>query len=129
MAAEELGKFRDHVRWALEEFGQKSASDLELITTIIYADREAARQHQRFAFQELVRKVREVKPRFTEDYIAQHSKELAKKGLLVTLATHPTGEAPGEPPPGRRLGTLKGTVGDMAPDFDAPLEDFREFMG
>ena len=27
----------------------------------------------------------------------------------------------------RRPGTLKGTVKYMAPDFDAPLEDFREY--
>jgi prevent-host-death family protein len=30
--------------------------------------------------------------------------------------------------PPRRLGTLKGTVLYMAPDFDAPLEDFKEYM-
>ena len=28
----------------------------------------------------------------------------------------------------RKLGTLKGTVLNMAPDFDAPLEDFKEYM-
>jgi hypothetical protein len=28
----------------------------------------------------------------------------------------------------RRPGTLKGTVKYMAPHFDAPLEDFREYM-
>ena len=28
----------------------------------------------------------------------------------------------------RRPGTLKGTVKYIAPDFDAPLEDFREYM-
>ena len=28
----------------------------------------------------------------------------------------------------RQPGTLKGTVLSMAPDFDAPLEDFREYM-
>jgi prevent-host-death family protein len=28
----------------------------------------------------------------------------------------------------RRPGTLKGTVVYMAPDFDAPLEDFKEYM-
>ena len=28
----------------------------------------------------------------------------------------------------RRAGTLKGTVEYMAPDFDAPLEDFKEYM-
>ena len=29
----------------------------------------------------------------------------------------------------RKLGTLKGAVLDMAPDFDAPLEDFKEYLG
>ena len=28
----------------------------------------------------------------------------------------------------RQPGTLRGTVLYMAPDFDAPLEDFREYM-
>jgi len=28
----------------------------------------------------------------------------------------------------RQFGTMKGTVLYMAPDFDAPLEDFKEYM-
>ena len=28
----------------------------------------------------------------------------------------------------RKLGTLRGTVLYMAPDFDAPLDDFKEYM-
>ena len=28
--------------------------------------------------------------------------------------------------PARQAGTLKGTVKYMAPDFDAPLDDFKE---
>jgi len=34
------------------------------------------------------------------------------------------------PPPrnARQLGTMRGTVLYMAPDFDAPLEDFKEYM-
>ena len=28
----------------------------------------------------------------------------------------------------RRLGTMCGTVLYMAPDFDAPLDDFKEYM-
>jgi antitoxin (DNA-binding transcriptional repressor) of toxin-antitoxin stability system len=35
--------------------------------------------------------------------------------------------APPERKP-RRPGTLKGTVLYMAPDFDAPLDDFKEYM-
>jgi len=29
--------------------------------------------------------------------------------------------------PARKLGTMKGSVLYMAPDFDAPLEDFKEY--
>ncbi len=29
----------------------------------------------------------------------------------------------------RQPGTLKGTVLYMAPDFDAPLDEFKEYMG
>ncbi|MEX2142040.1 MAG: type II toxin-antitoxin system prevent-host-death family antitoxin [Pirellulales bacterium] len=38
---------------------------------------------------------------------------------------------PAEKPPERKprqLGTMKGTVLYMAPDFDAPLDDFKEYM-
>jgi prevent-host-death family protein len=38
-----------------------------------------------------------------------------------------TGEGQPERPP-RQPGTLKGTVLYMAADFDAPLEDFEEYM-
>ena len=34
-------------------------------------------------------------------------------------------EVPRKP---RQPGTLRGTVLYMAPDFDAPLEDFKEYM-
>jgi antitoxin (DNA-binding transcriptional repressor) of toxin-antitoxin stability system len=39
----------------------------------------------------------------------------------LTLAT-PTERKP------RQLGTLKGTVLHMAPDFDEPIDDFKESM-
>jgi antitoxin (DNA-binding transcriptional repressor) of toxin-antitoxin stability system len=29
----------------------------------------------------------------------------------------------------RQLGTMRGSVLYMAPDFDAPLEDFKEYAG
>ncbi|MBW3538955.1 MAG: type II toxin-antitoxin system Phd/YefM family antitoxin [Planctomycetes bacterium] len=30
--------------------------------------------------------------------------------------------------PQRKLGTLRGTVLHVAPDFDAPLDDFQDYM-
>jgi len=40
----------------------------------------------------------------------------------LVLATQPRGKP-------RQPGTLRGTVLHMAADFDAPLEDFREYLG
>jgi prevent-host-death family protein len=36
--------------------------------------------------------------------------------------------APDSQPKPRQVGTLKGTVLYMAPDFDAPLDDFKDYM-
>jgi len=51
--------------------------------------------------------------------------------IIITSGNQPVarliGETKTEKPP-RQFGTLKGTVLYMAPDFDAPLEDFKEYM-
>ncbi len=51
--------------------------------------------------------------------------------VVITFGNQPIarliGETKVEKPP-RQFGTLKGTVLYMAPDFDAPLEDFKEYM-
>ena len=42
--------------------------------------------------------------------------------LIGASAPQPTAKPP------RKLGTMKGSVLYMAPDFDAPLDDFKEYM-
>ncbi|HKB01797.1 MAG TPA: type II toxin-antitoxin system prevent-host-death family antitoxin [Gemmataceae bacterium] len=52
--------------------------------------------------------------------------------VVITRDAQPVARltAPVDPTPApRRLGTLKGTVSHVAPDFDAPLDDFREYTG
>jgi antitoxin (DNA-binding transcriptional repressor) of toxin-antitoxin stability system len=52
--------------------------------------------------------------------------------LLITRDQKPVARLTGtgeQPKPQRQLGTMKGTVRYMAPDFDAPLDDFKEYMG
>ena len=72
----------------------------------------------------------------TLDEAQAHLPELVEKLLpgeeiIITLNEHPVarlvGESKAQRPP-RKLGTLKGTILYMAPDFDAPLEDFKEYM-
>jgi prevent-host-death family protein len=52
--------------------------------------------------------------------------------ILITRDQKPVarliGAATGHGKLPRRLGTLKGTVRYIAPDFDAPLDEFREYM-
>ena len=52
--------------------------------------------------------------------------------LVITEDDQPVARllqpAPAPQPNRRRLGTMKGTVLYMAPDFDAPLDDFQEYM-
>ncbi len=50
-----------------------------------------------------------------EVILTQDEQPVAK--LVVTAPVIPT----------RKLGTMRGSVQYMAPDFDAPLEDFREY--
>lgn len=83
------GALRDYesaIRWSLDEFGNKSAAELELLTTIIYADREAARQKSQHSVKELARVVKDVKPHFPEPVIIQKIEELNRKGLLLALS-------------------------------------------
>jgi prevent-host-death family protein len=51
--------------------------------------------------------------------------------IVITSAEKPVARIVGEPKPGpqrRRLGTMKGTVLQIAPDFDASLDDFKDCM-
>ncbi len=52
--------------------------------------------------------------------------------IVITRDNRPVArlvaEKPAAPPAKRQLGTMKGSVVYMAPDFDAPLDEFREYM-
>jgi prevent-host-death family protein len=51
--------------------------------------------------------------------------------IVITKDNQPVARLMGStlsPKEPRRPGTLKGTVLYIAPDFDAPLEDFKEYM-
>ncbi len=85
-AKEVLSNYEPDIHWALEEFGGRSAGELELLTTIIYADREAVQRGEQLAVKKLAQRVGEVKPRFTEQQIIEKIEELSRKGLLNALS-------------------------------------------
>lgn len=81
-----LGMCRADVDWVIEEFGNCSAADLELASTLVYADREALAAGEKTSTAELSRRVREVKPRFRSAYILRQAESLKKRNLLSAVA-------------------------------------------
>jgi uncharacterized protein len=84
-AADWLREHHRQLESVAREFGGLSASELELASTIVYADREFASRSEPVAPDTLVRKVREVKPRFTEAAVQTKVRELQAKGYLSSL--------------------------------------------
>ena len=75
------------MQWALDQYAEKSAADLAL-STIVCADREASQARRQMAFEELGRKVKQVKPRFSDATILRNINELARDGMLVASSAH-----------------------------------------
>ncbi|MGO8750345.1 MAG: hypothetical protein ACLQNE_30745 [Thermoguttaceae bacterium] len=82
-ASEFLSRREADIHWVLSEFGSLTSADLELASTIIYADREAQQGSQ--GLEELARRVGEVKPHFNPIQILTRAKSLQTKGLLQSI--------------------------------------------
>ncbi len=81
-AADELKRYAADIEWLLNEFGGDSASRLELVSTIIFAEREMRRKKKSLPPTELCSQVKRIKPHFTEEIIAQTISELVDKKLI-----------------------------------------------
>lgn len=79
---EDIQKYATEINWVLAEFGNDTASRLELVSTIVFAEQEMRRKNQQRASDELRRRVKGIKPHFTDEIIADTIVELAKKGLI-----------------------------------------------
>lgn len=76
---------RDSIEWVIREFGPLSAAQLELASTIVYVDREASNADEALSVSELARKVRDVKPHFSEQQIVSRVEWLRNRNLLEAL--------------------------------------------
>jgi uncharacterized protein YwgA len=76
-------KYHADIKWVLDEFGREKAAELELLSTIVFSNQEAAEQQNCISHDELARTVKEIKPRFTQETILQTIRDLDAKGILV----------------------------------------------
>ena len=62
-----------------------SAAELELASTIVYSDREAATRSEKLTSDQLSQRVRDVKPHFPEPRILALTEDLKKRGVLRSV--------------------------------------------
>lgn len=80
--AQFLKENKDAIDRVVDEFGAFSAKDLELRSTIVYLDRDVKRSKKDLDRDNFIGLVKNVKPRFTEDAIAQALEELEKNNYV-----------------------------------------------
>ena len=77
-----LEQHMSDIKWVLDEFGEKAASELELISTIIcvgqYLERHSLTENEKG----IVQLVKDIKPRFTIEEINKERDALCNKGII-----------------------------------------------
>jgi hypothetical protein len=77
-----LKEHRTDIKWVSKTFGSLKSAELELVSTIIYVDREAAQKREKVSLAELSNRVHEVKPHFNKIRIQTFAQDLAGRKLL-----------------------------------------------
>jgi hypothetical protein len=81
-AAAFLAEHREDIDWMFATFGNLSAADLELTSTIIYVDREAGEGCQRCSVEDVTERVNDIKPRFSRAQVRKWVEKLLNEGVL-----------------------------------------------
>lgn len=71
----------------VREFGGYSASDLELRSTILFVDRELSATGQKANPEEIVERVRQIKPHFGNLIICKQMTDMIERGHLQSVVT------------------------------------------
>lgn len=82
-----LKKYGADLAWVVEQFATFGSADLELLSTIVYVDREFATTNERLTLDALAEKVREVKPHFEEGRIRRKVDYLLRERMLRAVRT------------------------------------------
>ena len=80
-----LSEYRKEIQWVITNFAKYSPSTLELLSTIVYADREATAKKKEVSAEELTQQVLKVKPRFPFPQAHSYVKLLDDMKLLHSL--------------------------------------------
>jgi len=77
-----IARYQDDIEAVVETFGGKSASELEMLSTVVYVDREWASIRQPVTMKQVVDEVCEVKPHLDRAQVLKGARWLKDKGFL-----------------------------------------------
>jgi uncharacterized protein len=77
-----LDTYAPQIDWVVDEFGDNGAGELELISTILYADREAAQNGAKSSIEEIASLVNKIKPHFSVPQVEYKARDLQSRGFL-----------------------------------------------
>jgi hypothetical protein len=80
-----LEEHRGDIDWLFASFGSLNSSELELASTIVYVDREFGETRVNQAIEEVVTRVSEIKPHFTQGQIRTFAETLLRQGVLTSI--------------------------------------------
>lgn len=82
-AADFLARHRTAIQRAIREFGDLRARELELRATIVFADRESAREGTSLQREQLLERVHAIKPHFSRNTVEQAVDEMHGHGFVL----------------------------------------------
>ena len=80
-----LASIENELEWVVREFGNRTASELELASTIVYVDQVSQRKHQLLSSEKIVEQVHDIKPHHAPDKISAEVRRLIERDLLSSV--------------------------------------------
>ena len=80
-----LASIENELEWVVREFGSRTASELELASTIVYVDQVSQRKHQLLSLENIVEQVHDIKPHHAPDKISAEVLRLMERHLLSSV--------------------------------------------
>ncbi len=81
--ADFLGKYSKIFEWVLGEFGHRDASELEMVSTLLFVDMAASERKDKISRDQLVSKVTDIKPNIPRKKIEEAVLALQGKGMIA----------------------------------------------
>lgn len=84
-ASEFVSQHQENIDWVLSEFGNRSALNLEMASTLVYIDRVLAEKGTKVSITDLAKKVQDVKPHLQIDAIEKEAQNLSERSYLKAV--------------------------------------------